>query len=119
MEISSQARATPCMHYGIRPSIAIFVYLLLMPAATFAQGGCAKDDLGRIFCAPPGGYAAKTLTGIACAPGRCVTDNLGYLKCSRELGGGASKDDLGRTFCVGGCVNPSKEYCVQLSGEKK
>jgi len=83
----------------------------------FSQGGCSKDDLGRIFCAPAGGTAVRSMTGIVCAPGRCVTDNLGYLKCSSKLAGGATIDDLGRPFCVGGCVNPSKEYCE--SGEKK
>ena len=82
------------------------------------QTKCVKDDLGHIFCAPPGGYAVRTLTGVVCAPGICVTDNLGYLKCSQELGGGAIKDDLGRVSCVGGCVRPSKEFCIKPSKEK-
>lgn len=84
-----------------------------------AQGGCAQDALGKTFCAPPGGTAVQTLNGVACAPGRCVTDNLGYLKCSNQLGGGATTDNLGRVICVGQCVNPSKQYCNVTTHEEK
>jgi len=94
----------------MRPLLVFFVFLLI-PSAAFAQGGCAKDDLGRIFCAPPGGSTVKTFSGVGCAPGRCVVDNLGYLKCSSRQGGSAITDDLGRAVCVGGCINPSKEFC--------
>ena len=90
---------------------------LAMPA--MAQRGCVKDDLGRIFCAPAGGFAVKTLAGVACALGQCVTDNLGYLKCSKELGGSAMRDDLGNVVCVGGCVAPSSELCKKMEGERK
>ena len=83
----------------------------------FSQGGCAKDDLGRVVCAPAGGTAIESMNGIVCAPGRCVADNLGYLKCSSQLSGGASIDNLGRPVCVGSCVNPSKEYC-EIGGKK-
>ena len=106
------------MHYRVLKLFALLVTVQFASVA-FAQSGCVKDDLGRIFCAPAGGYAVKTLTGVACAPGRCVTDNLGYLKCSRELGGGATKDDLGRAVCVGGCVSPSREFCVKPPEEKR
>lgn len=92
-------------------SLLVFVVFVLIPSAAFAQGGCAKDDLGRIFCAPPGGSAVKTFSGVGCAPGRCVVDNLGYLKCSSRQGGSAITDDLGRAVCVGGCINLSKEFC--------
>lgn len=93
--------------------------VLLTVSNVYAQRGCAKDDLGRIFCAPAGGVAVQTLTGIACSPGQCVTDDLGYLKCSKEFGGSAMRDDLGRVVCVGGCVNPSKEFCKEMKGESK
>jgi len=106
------------MRFGSGNYLVLIVCLLIQSAA-FAQAGCAKDDLGRILCAPAGGSAVNTLFGIACAPGRCMLDDLGYLKCSRELGGGISKDDLGRVVCVGGCINPSKDACVKPSGEKR
>ena len=89
-------------------------FLLALPVFAQRQSGCAKDDLGRVFCAPSGGTAVPSMSGIACAPGQCVQDDLGYLKCSREIGGGAMRDDLGRVVCVGGCVNPSKEFCKKM-----
>ena len=106
------------MHYR---SINLFTLLvaLLIQSTAFAQSGCAKDELGRIVCAPPSGSVVKSLGGLVCAPGRCVSDNLGYLKCSKELGGGAIVDDLGRVSCVGGCVNPSKSFCVVPQKEQK
>ena len=99
--------------------ITIALCLTIICSVAYGQNGCAKDDLGRIFCAPAGGSAVKTMNGVACALGRCVTDNLGYLKCSSQLGGAALKDDLGRPVCVGGCVNPTAQYCQQLTTEKK
>ncbi len=105
--------------HGKAFSTFVLVAVALLAPYAFAQSGCAKDDLGRIFCAPPGGYAAKTLTGVSCAPGQCVADNLGYLKCSRELGGSAMRDDLGNVVCVGGCVNPSSDFCKKMEGESK
>ena len=99
-------------------SLPLIVFAaLLSPLVAFAQPGCAKDALGRVLCSPPGGYAAKTITGVVCAPGQCVADNLGYLKCSSELGGSAIKDNLGRVMCVGRCVTPSKEFCIHPSKE--
>jgi hypothetical protein len=85
----------------------------LLPNYGFSQSqsGCAKDNLGRVVCAPAGGIAVKSFDGVVCAPGSCVTDNLGYLKCSTQKGGGASRDNLGRPVCVGGCTSPSRDYC--------
>lgn len=77
----------------------------------YSQNGCQKDDLGKIFCAPPGGPAVNSMFGVVCAPGRCISDNLGYLKCSNQNNGDVIKDDFGRVVCVGECVNPTKEYC--------
>lgn len=91
---------------------ALLLSCSLTSAHAQSQASCVKDNLGRPVCAKPGGMAVKTLTGVACAPGRCETDNLGYWRCSRELGGGAVKTDIGRVMCVGGCINPSKEYCA-------
>ena len=101
-------------------AIAVVISMLLIfHSDAYAQSGCAKDSLGRVFCAPAGGSAVDSLTGVACAPGRCIADDLGYLKCSSEKGGGAIKDDLGRVVCVGGCISPSKEYCIDMKkGEK-
>lgn len=76
------------------------------------QGSCVKDDLGRPVCAAPGGMAVKGILGVACAPGKCEIDNLGYWRCSREVGGGAVKNDLGRVLCVGGCIAPTREFCA-------
>lgn len=101
----------------MNPITRIVVFLLwfvITSGAAFAQQGCGKDILGRIYCAPAGGVAVSTINGVACAPGRCVTDNLGYVKCSRETGGGAIRDNLGNPVCVGGCVNPIKEYCQRV-----
>lgn len=96
---------------------ALLALITNLPAPANAQTGCAKDDLGRIACAPPGGVAVKSFHGILCAPGHCATDNAGYLKCSGQLGGGVAKDDLGRVTCVGGCVTPTKDFCVTSDKE--
>lgn len=102
------------------PRLGYLVVFLSLQSTAFAQNGCAKDDLGRVLCAPSGGSAVNTLTGVACAPGRCAVNSLGYAKCSRELGGGAIADNLGRIICVGGCIDPSKEFCLKPSrGESK
>lgn len=99
--------------------LALVVFFLIQYAsAAYAQGGCAKDNLGRVVCAPAGGVAVNSLQGVACAPGQCVTDSLGYLKCSSEKSGGASKDILGNPVCVGGCISPSKAYCAKLEEKK-
>ena len=78
---------------------------------SYSQDGCQKDDLGRIYCAPPGGMAVTSLNGVVCAPGKCIVDNLGYIKCSYQTNGSVIRDDLGRIVCVGLCISPSKEYC--------
>jgi hypothetical protein len=98
--------------------IALLIIGSLISDLAHSQGGCATDLLGKPFCAPAGGSAVSTLKGVACAPGKCVTDNLGYVKCSSELGGGVAKDNLGRVVCVGKCVNPSKEFCVEMKQDK-
>ena len=94
----------------LQPFICIVAMSFLYGNA-FAQSGCAKDDLGRVICSPPGGTAVNSMNGIVCAPGRCGVDDLGHWKCSARFGGGVAKDDLGGIICVGGCINPSKEYC--------
>ena len=92
--------------------------LLFICSTAFAQGrfGCTKDNLGHVVCAPAGGVAVKDLWEVVCAPGQCVVDNLGNLRCSSEKGGGASRDNLGIPVCVGKCINPSKEYCEKPGG---
>lgn len=97
-------------------SILLFVLTTIVSNVSYAQNGCQKDDLGRVFCAPAGGTAVNSMTGVACAPGRCVVDDLGYLKCSNQTNGGVMKDDLGRVVCVGECVTPAKEYCQSMKG---
>jgi hypothetical protein len=93
--------------------VAAVVTLGVSSSPIFAQSqsACVKDDLGRPVCAKAGGMAVKTLRGVACAPGRCALNNLGYWRCSKEPAGGAVKDDLGRVKCVGGCIDPIKDYC--------
>ena len=80
----------------------------------FAQGACKLDSQGTPFCAPPNGTAIETIKGIACAPGRCASDNQGYVKCSNTPGGGATIDNQGNVYCVGVCVNPSKDLCTEM-----
>lgn len=82
--------------------------VLLFAQCASAESDCAKDALGRVLCAPPGSFALMTITGVACSPGQCDTDNLGYLKCSSELGGSAIKDNMSPVACVRSCINPSK-----------
>ncbi len=101
----------------MRLMYAALLYLVAMPLMAQQQSGCAKDNLGKVVCAPAGGVAVRSMTGVVCAPGQCVTNNLGYLKCSSENGGGASKDNLGNPVCVGQCVSPSKEHCLKMGGK--
>lgn len=82
----------------------------------YAQDECAVDYKGTPFCAPPGGAAVETIKGVACALGKCVSDNQGYTKCSDIPGGGATKDYQGHVFCVGRCINPKKDLCIQMKG---
>ena len=98
--------------------LALLIVSLTAIAAN-AQNGCKADYTGKVYCAPPGGYAVESISGIVCAPGRCIANNQGYLKCSKELGGGASTDNQGNVFCAGGCVNPSPKYCVEAKGEEE
>ena len=99
--------------------------LILILQITFAvnyvnaQSACKIDYTGKAFCAPTGGSAIETVKGISCSPGRCTVDLLGYVKCSKEIGGGATTNSLGEIFCVGGCINPSAEYCVEMKNEKR
>ena len=78
------------------------------------QSSCAKNDLGQVFCAPPGGGAVNTVSGVFCGPGRCTTDDLGRVICSAKSNGGVLRDDLGRVVCVGGCILATREFCEQL-----
>jgi len=94
----------------------ILVMLLTMVSTVVAapNGGCAQDEFGRRFCAPTeSGTAVNTPDGVVCAPGHCTTDNLGDLKCSGETGGGIAKDESGRVVCLGGCISPTKEFCLR------
>lgn len=100
-------------------AFALALFGIPLSAITDGRSNCAEDLLGNITCAPPGGIAVTTLQdGVLCAPGQCVSDNLGHLKCSSETGGGAQLDNLGRAVCNGGCVSPKKEYCKKIDGEK-
>lgn len=79
------------------------------------QPSCLKDDLGVVYCAPPGGTAKRTLDGIVCGIGQCRTNDLGEVICSKRPQGGVMVDDLGKVVCVGGCVPASKSLCEKLS----
>ena len=79
------------------------------------QSSCVKDDLGRVFCAQPGGSAVQTNRGVVCGVGNCVTDDLGRVVCSRVQSGGVAKDDLGRPICLGGCDPAKVEMCIAMS----
>jgi hypothetical protein len=97
----------------------IFFLILFVCNIVLAENNCLIDSFGRTFCAPTNGSAFKTFTNdIVCSIGKCVTDNLGYLKCSVQQGGGAIVDILGKPQCVGGCVNPSKDLCINMKGEQ-
>lgn len=84
---------------------------LSLTGPAHAQSSCVKDGLGRVVCAPPGGTAVPTISGVACGLGQCVADGLGRLYCSSEKAGGATLDSLGRPVCVGGCVPASPSNC--------
>jgi hypothetical protein len=92
----------------------LILALLFVTNLVFAQSSCKADYTGKVYCAQPGGSAVETINGIVCAPGICVVNSLGFLKCSNVVAGGATVNDLGKTFCLGGCINPSKDYCVEL-----
>jgi hypothetical protein len=93
----------------------VILMMLLTMVSTVVEAnnrGCAEDEFRRVFCAPAGGgTAVSTPAGVVCAPGHCATDNLGDLKCSKEMGGIVSKDDSGSVVCSGGCISPTKEFC--------
>ena len=94
------------------------MFFIIFNAKAFAQKRCESDDRGQAFCAPLGGSAVKNIRGeVLCAPGDCIVNNLGYIKCSAEKGGGVSADNLGRVSCMGGCVDPSKSFCQELTKE--
>ena len=101
--------------------VAIFVILVLISlvhaedSSASNQEGCIKDTFGRIYCAPAGGAAVidKNTDKVVCAPGKCITDSFGRFKCSREANGGAAVENSGKVVCVGGCISPSREFCVK------
>ncbi len=95
--------------------LAIFLAFGGASALAGQQDACVKDDLGRAFCAPPGGSAVRAMRGVVCGVGKCVTDDLGRVVCSNTPSGGAIKDDLGRPLCVGKCVPAQQELCVGMS----
>ena len=97
-----------------RGKFLLYFFLLAGNSPSFAEESCALDFRGIPFCAPPGGSAISTVSGVVCAVGRCVIDNQGYPKCSSVASGGASKDHQGNVFCVGRCVNPTKEQCLRV-----
>lgn len=106
--ISAASGQAPVINYLLSMIVGLG---LLLPSYSFAQSSCAKDGLGRVFCAPPGGSAVPTINGVACGLGACVVDGLGRVYCSSTKGGGASLDNLGRPLCVGGCIAASPTYC--------
>ena len=92
-------------------NILIVLVIASANSLVLAQPSCTKDGLGRVFCAPPGGSAVPTLSGVVCGPGHCIITDLGKIVCSAQPGGGAIMDDLGRPICIGGCVPASKDFC--------
>jgi len=95
-----------------------FCFLFSFTLLLKAQGSCGQDIQGIPFCAPPNGTAVETIKGIACAPGKCAIDNRGYPKCSNTMGGGATVDNQGNVYCVGSCINPTREYCIDMRRNK-
>ena len=96
-----------------------FLVVIFFSQYVFGQNNCTYDSIGKTYCAPPHGSAIQSLSGVVCALGKCVQDNLGYIKCSSKQGGGAITDSLGRPQCIGGCVNPSKDLCIEMKGEER
>ena len=99
--------------------IILVLCLFFLPEKLTANDQCVSTILNKNYCAPSGGTAIETYKGeVVCALGNCVTDNLGYIKCSGEKGGGATTDNMGRVACVGGCVSPRSDLCILMNFQK-
>lgn len=97
---------------GTRLFIISQLIVLLASSVAYADGGCAKDPIGRVFCAPPGGGAHVNPIGqVMCGPGQCEVNPVGQVYCSSQSGGGATVNNMGQPVCVGGCVLGSSSYC--------
>jgi len=110
----------PKMRETMNKTIHLLLFCVVCaPNLSYAQSPCVLDFRGIPFCAPPGGSAISTVSGVVCSVGRCVINNQGYPKCSSIENGGATRDNQGNVFCLGECINPTKEQCLQMKGEKK
>ena len=88
-----------------------FAILFFVATSAHSQSNCVRDNDGKAICAAPSGTAILAMEGVVCAPGRCVKNNIGYVKCSNTVSGAATTDLLGRVVCEGKCITPSKDYC--------
>ena len=100
---------------------------LVISSNTFAQGGCITENVsapevgyaigkqvGRTFCAPPGGSIMRNQDGeIICAPGQCMRGDDGQTFCSSVPGGDVFVDDNGSIKCVEGCLRPAHNMCLR------
>ncbi len=86
--------------------IYLFVFLASVFGSSFAQGHCAKNELGIVVCGktPGAGAIVNEVGRVVTGPGQCVTDELGRNMCSRTPGGGARINPAGLAVCDGGCV---------------
>lgn len=100
-------------------SIVILTFSVFHISYSNADNSCAIDLKGIPLCAPAGGTAVETISGVVCAPGKCVIDNQGHPKCSSLAGGGATLDYQGNVFCVEGCISPSLNFCTNMKGNSK
>lgn len=98
---------------------SLFALLLcvgaILTAPSSAQvGRCVEDSIGRLICAPPGGFIMADAMGMpVCSRGQCAKDNTGRVYCSVIPGGGAILDSIGRVRCVGGCEDAAERYCLR------
>lgn len=81
-------------------------------------GGCAKNSLGQVICAPPGGGAAVNSMGqVVTGRGGCARNNMGQVVCSDSPGGGAAANSMGQVLTgPGECVTNSmgQVWCSSL-----
>ena len=80
---------------------------LLMNSAN--ARGCAKNSMGEVICAPPGGGAAINSMGqVVTGRGGCARNNMGQVVCSDVPGSGAAVSGMGRVLTgPGECVTNS------------
>lgn len=90
--------------------------LLAVASPGWAGTECVNDQTpDAVICPPPDGeLVINRQGGKVCAPGWCVEDVEGKIKCSGVPGGAALLDHSGHALCVGGCQEAGEALCRRL-----